>query len=153
MTHPLVGKTVRWTRGTSSVTGIARDTDWLPGELGIRLDERDCFWVPASECVEVTADEGVVPDTSADEREALARWLHMHMGRDRSHNWDALSDRQRTGWRDLAGEAPTRGSDTTAALQAKLDAVREWAHSICGDDPRTSEFQRLLAILDKEGND
>lgn len=45
-----------------------------------------------------------------DEREALAQWLHLRFGKNGTLDWDALSDRFKTGWRDLAGDAPLRRS-------------------------------------------
>lgn len=56
----------------------------------------------------------IAPHTPTDdEREALAQWLHLRFGKNQTLDWDALSDRFKTAWRDLAGDAPLGRSEVS----------------------------------------
>jgi hypothetical protein len=100
-THPLVGKTVRWTHGTNRLDGPATHYDAEDHELFIVPEGlmHGHYWVPADECVELTSAVG-----------------------------DDLVDRVAAAWRpeffapaDYASEAIFKDEDQRATYRQYLD--------------------------------
>lgn len=99
------------------------------------------------------------PDTSegfaqTDEREELARWLHMRFGKNQSSDWDQLPAHLHQAWRDLAWDAP--GSAPQVHPPATVDptiADALWEDHSTGftwrdDEQRYGEYRAFLSGLD-----
>jgi len=92
------------------------------------------------------ADSSHVAPTD-DEREALAQWLHLRFGKNQTLDWDALSDRFKAAWRDLAGDAPLGSCvvpeptaepwSTEDRREAVAEGLRRW--SVQGQHDRVEQ--------------
>ena len=132
--------------------GIAHDPRWADEAEARRISAMRQARAALSVFEEAHAVGSSVPvvsdvqDTahapSDDEQEALARWLHMRFALpgSQSSDWEKLPEHLKTGWRDLAGDAPSRRTVQGEPSDATLGVMAQRFYEASGlNIPHTSK--------------